>query len=176
MSQKQSSLFDPVFMDHADYDRIAALVYKSYPKACILMIDRVVNPALAERFVAARAADPDAQEVIAYHGTKGANIALIAAGGFRADLNRTSAYGLGTYFARDFGYSRNYSDTDADDVSSMYVCRILVGKKVRAPAGRPIPDGYDTGVDTPTNPSIYVVPNDNRAVPEFLVRFHKNAA
>ncbi len=160
-------------MSDPDYDRLAKIVYASYPKACILMIDRIQNPELLERYEARRAAMADPNEQQVYHGTKSSSIHSIAKNGFLSNMNKTSAYGLGTYFARDFGYSYNYSDTDSDGISNMFFCKILAGKTVVGTANARVPKGVDSFVNTERNPSIFVIPEDHRTLPEFLVRYHK---
>lgn len=168
--------FEPVLMDHPDYDRITKIVYASYPNACILMIDRINNPTLQAAYTAKRDAAGGAQsanERQVYHGTKSRFIHSIATKGFLASLNTVSAHGKGTYFARDFGYSRDYSDTDEDGISNMFLCKILAGKMEVAGGRMNVPEGVDTFVNTLPNPSIYVVPEDARTLPEFLVRYHK---
>lgn len=168
--------FEPIFMDNPDYDRLVKIVYASYPNACILMLDRIVNPELQARYEAARAAmGADANEKQVYHGSRSGAIAAIAQEGFKAQLNRTSAYGLGSYFARDFAYSRNYSNTDANGVSNMFFCNILAGKVCQSDPNQAIPAAFDTGVDNVKRPSIYVVRDDAKALPVYLVRFHKTA-
>ena len=169
------NVFEPVFMSDPDYDRIAKIVYASYPKACILMIDRIKNKTLRDRYEARRAEMDESNERLVYHGTKAKFIHSIAEGGFLAELNKTSAHGLGTYFARDFGYSRDYSDTDANGISNMFFCRILAGRMAKGIPSKPVPKGADSFVDDMKNPGIYVIPEDARTLPEFLVRFHKTA-
>ena len=172
-----SELFEPIFMSDPDYDAIVKVVYASYPKACILMLDRIKNPELTARYEAAKEALGSGVTTIrVYHGTKQSNIGKIASTGFKAALNRTSAYGLGTYFAANFGYSRNYTDMDEDGISSMFICDILVKNKTTCAASTPIPPKYDTAVDNPSKPTIYVKRDDDQTLPVYLVRFHKTAA
>lgn len=171
-------LFEPIFMDNPDYDRIVKIVYASYPNACVLMLDRVNNPELTARYEAAKAAlGPDGvQEVQVYHGTKDERISAIAQNGFKISHNARSAYGRGTYFASQFVISKDYTNVDKDDISHMFICRLAMkdvalwnGSKAEASAA-------DTFVNAVTNPTIYVARRDELCIPMYLVRFYRNAA
>jgi hypothetical protein len=174
---KSATLFEPIFMDNPDYDRIVKIVYASYPNACVLMLDRVQNPALEARYEGGKAAlggpAEGVKEVQVYHGTKDENIASIARSGFMISANTRSAYGRGTYFASNFATSKDYTNVDRDEVSHMFICR-LATKNVEAYA-RNEATAADTFVDNVAKPAIYVARKDDLCIPMYLVRFYRNA-
>lgn len=168
------ALFEPIFMDNPDYDRIVKIVYASYPNACVLMLDRVQNPALEARYEAAKAAlGAGVKEGQVYHGTKDENIASIARSGFMISANTRSAYGRGTYFASNFATSKDYTNVDRDEVSHMFICKLAM-KDVEAYA-RNENSTADTFVDNVAKPAIYVARKDDLCIPMYLVRFYRNA-
>ena len=124
-----------------------------------------------------------------FHGTGAEAIASICRMGFNRSWTtaNATAYGKGTYFARDasYSYSRQYARPDARGVQRMLLARVLVGE-VQPTPGRSdqfVPDlrpgtsvRYDStvgllGKDTLADPSIYVTYHDGQAYPEYLIRF-----
>ena len=91
------------------------------------------------------------------------------------------AYGNGVYFARDASYSARttYSPPDATGNRYMYLARVLVGEYTTGrqgmitppPKGSDATDVYDTVVDNPTDPTIFVVFYDNQCYPDYLITF-----
>lgn len=90
-----------------------------------------------------------------------------------------TAYGQGVYFAKDAGCSKGY--TDAKDVERcMYLARVLVGNYCKGSSDMKVPPPksssqseilYDSTVDNPANPTIFVVFYDNQCYPEYLITF-----
>ena len=164
------------------YDAIGQSIYDHYPDACVLYIDEVKNDVLYNRYLARKEAMiaqrgiDNVKELCLFHGTKHCNINGIATDGFKAEFNKTSAFGVGTYFSTSARYSKNYMDADRDDVSYMFVCDVLVGKTVQGVAQKRLDMNlYDTGVDNVVKPGMYICPKDDTSYPRYLVAFHKNA-
>jgi Poly(ADP-ribose) polymerase catalytic domain len=96
-------------------------------------------------------------------------------------LHAATAYGKGVYFARDFFYSSHdqYSPPDRNKIKYVFQCRVLTGQFVLGFPDfvePPIRDKktsvlYDTVVDHPKCPSIFVVFHDAQAYPEYIVSF-----
>lgn len=90
-----------------------------------------------------------------------------------------AAYGNGTYFALNARYSSSntYSVPNAQGHKHMYLCRVLTGDYTRGVGGMIVPpaknanDLYDTVVDNPNAPTIFVVFRDDNAYPEYLITF-----
>lgn len=91
-----------------------------------------------------------------------------------------AAYGNGTYFALNASYSSHntYSVPNAQGQKHMYLCRVLTGDYTKGVGGMIVPpaknancDLYDTVVDNPNAPTIFVVFRDDNAYPEYLIAF-----
>ena len=90
-------------------------------------------------------------------------------------------YGNGVYFARDASYSAQskYSPPDGNGSRYMYLARVLVGEYAAGRQGMITPpakgsdatDAYDSVVDSPGNPKIFVVFYDSQCYPDYLVTF-----
>lgn len=84
---------------------------------------------------------------------------------------------IGSYFARDAKYSHNY--TGDSSTRCMFICRVLVGDHIIGNSSYlrpPSKDGgdaifYDSCVDNPNNPSIFVVFEKHQIYPEYLVKY-----
>ena len=164
------------------YLNIESDVRKTYPNSCVLYVDELLNDILTSRYNGRKQAMinirgvHNIQELRLFHGTKACNINSIAENGFLSRTNTRSAYGIGTYFSTAAGYSKDYTDTDNDDVSYMFVCDVLVGR-CAVGCGNKILDteAYDNFVNRSNDPTIYICPHDDACVPRYLVAFHKNA-
>ena len=86
-------------------------------------------------------------------------------------------YGKGVYFARDASKSLPYADP-AGGQRYMYVARVLFGRycqgerEMKAPP--PINSTgrlYDSTVDKPVDPEIFVIFHDTQCYPEYLITF-----
>jgi poly [ADP-ribose] polymerase 10/14/15 len=121
-----------------------------------------------------------------FHGTSSCSIEAIAHQGFNrifaADAN-AAVLGKGVYFAGRANYSaqERYSAPDALGNQKMFICRVAVGRYTKgnktmkvAPPLDPKKNKhllFDTLVDDPTNPTIFVVMSDSQAYPEYVVTF-----
>lgn len=168
-----------VEMSEKLYDEISARVRATYPNSCIVWIEENINPLLRAQYKARRdeiaKRVPGSKEVQFFHGTREENINSILAGGFDATLNKTSAYGKGTYFARDAQYSWSYMHPGKEQISYMFLCDVVLGKQHLGQANTQIPAGFDSFVDNVGNPSIVVTPYNDGAFPHYIIAFHKSA-
>jgi hypothetical protein len=168
--------FRPVFMDNKQYDVISNLIYKSYPQACILYIDEVINRSLELAFedrkkvIASNRGLVDVQQL--FHGTKEEHINAIAKWGFDPTLNKRAVYGYGVYFARDASYSKEYMHaSERGKPTYMFLADVLIGvKKTGGLKGDPMCDNNgDAGGAIVT--TVY----SDGAYPRYIIAFHKEA-
>jgi hypothetical protein len=167
-------LSDPI------YELLTKEILKTYPKACVLWIEKNVNPPLLAAYEQCkeeiRAKRDRVDERMLFHGTSEAAMQNIIVYGFDTRRNKTSAYGKGTYFARDAVYSRDYAPSSKDEISYMMYCRVAVCVCACYSSGQPIQTSiHDNSVNRMTDPSIFVTPYDHGAFPEYVIAFHRNA-
>uniref|UniRef100_F6TYG6 Poly [ADP-ribose] polymerase n=1 Tax=Ornithorhynchus anatinus TaxID=9258 RepID=F6TYG6_ORNAN len=118
-----------------------------------------------------------------YHGTSAQAVPEICLHGFSRNFCGLNAalYGQGVYFAVQAGLSvqDRYSPCDAQGHKAVFVARVLTGEYtagkpgLRAPPLRRAtgnaPLRYDSVVDCPRQPSIFVIFHDTRRCPAFLI-------
>jgi len=92
-------------------------------------------------------------------------------------------YGRGVYFATQFSLSacNTYAVPDMSGNKHVYLSRVLTGEYTNGkqtyvvPPQKPGTTGasnrYDSVVDTPTAPTIFVIFSDTQAYPEYLIIF-----
>lgn len=163
------------------YDEIGAMIKRSYVNACILWLDEVHNPVLQERYEAYKE-DLKAkrggaiQELLLFHGTNEHAINAIARDGFDHTMNTVSAYGKGTYFAKEALMSTYYSKSGHNDISFMFICKVACHTACQGSQNKVIDTTkYDHAVNNIHAPTIYAIPDDDAAVPVYIVAFYKNA-
>lgn len=173
------SFCTPLPVGDPEYSKITELVLKSYPRACITMIDKYENPKLREAYEGWREelrAQHYDQEYTVYHGTRQQCVEGICKRGFLPEAGRVMAQGFGIYFAAHFGTSWNYTNTGAEDkdpMSYIFICKILPGRIDVALADRKPSPGYHSRADNPAGPKVFAIPEGRMMIPEYLVRFHK---
>jgi len=175
MSLVNIPLSDPIF------DEVADMIRRSYNNACILWLDEVRNPLLQERYETYKEelrakCGTGVQELLLFHGTKEYSINAIVRDGFDHTMNTTSAYGKGTYFAKEALLSTHYSKSGHDDISFMFVCKFACHTPCIGSTNKVIDTTkYDYAVNNIQSPTIYAIPNDDAALPVYVVAFYKNA-
>ena len=170
---KKMATFEPVSLSSKTYDELVIIVRQSFRDACILYIDKIINPVLLLAFEQRKAdfllkgVDPNEQQL--FHGTKSHSVKSICDNGYKAVLNKVSAFGKGTYFSSAGSYSKNFADTTGHEESFMFVNRVLLGAKTTS-----VNRTYtgDSGGDGDT---IFVCKYDDACLPEYVICFHKNA-
>ena len=117
-----------------------------------------------------------------FHGTGNEEVMkLIETEGFRKEFNKTSKYGKGTYFARDAKYSMNYSSRNYNGVMKMFQCKVICGESIIGDSSYDLKNWpkkdngliYDTLVDDEWNKSIFVIHENVRAYPMFVIHFKR---
>jgi len=171
-------------LSNKKYDDIAGSIRKSFPNSCILWIDQVSNPELEAEHdrlfedLKAKRGPEQVKKLELFHGTTEYAVSAICKEGFDVSRNTTSAYGKGTYFAKDASYSFSYSQkgtTTRDEIVYMLVCSVIVGVCCQGTSGMVLDTGVaDTMVNNTAAPIIYVTPYDKGGIPKYVVAFHKN--
>ena len=165
--------FEPVSLSSKTYDELLNIVRQSFKNACILYIDKIINPHLIRAFETRRAefisrdVDPNEQQL--FHGTKSDAVQSICMNGYKAEFNKVSAYGRGTYFSSAGSYSKNYADVTGGGESFMFVNRVLLGEN------RVSVNGHYEGDSGGDGRTIFVCKYDDACLPEYVICFHKNA-
>lgn len=168
-------------LSDARFDTVAGYVTASYPNACVLWVDALENEALEEAFSSrlvqmCQHSDSPVAEQLLFHGTSKKNVEPIVEMGFDSGLNERSAFGVGTYLARDAAMSMRYAPPDTRGVQFMFICRALVGRMVQGITNMRLDDPCVVAVDSPSNPRIFVVPDGSMILPTFVVAFHPSSS
>ena len=86
-------------------------------------------------------------------------------------------YGKGVYFAKEAHYSHRYATPDVQGKRHIYMSRVLTGHYVQGNGNMLVAPNrsgsipYDSVVDNPGNPSIFVIFSDTTAYPEYLITY-----
>ncbi|KAF3704960.1 Poly [ADP-ribose] polymerase 12 [Channa argus] len=186
-TQVPTTGYKPVSLERtsAEFKEIEALFCKTMRGFDIVKLERIQNKALWEVFQWQRNQMKNNKSVHSvmekklFHGTDSKYVDAICSTNFDWRICGThgTAFGKGSYFARDAKYSHNY--TSDSDVKSMFVSRVLVGDFTKGSSDYrrpPSKDGgdinfYDSCVDDVTNPSIFVVFEKHQIYPEYLLQY-----
>uniref|UniRef100_A0A672SMR9 Poly [ADP-ribose] polymerase 12-like n=1 Tax=Sinocyclocheilus grahami TaxID=75366 RepID=A0A672SMR9_SINGR len=169
----------------AEYIKIKELFSRTMVGFRILKIERIQNKALWEvyqwqkDFMKKNNGGRDVTEKQLFHGTDSTHLDAICRNNFDWRICGThgTAYGKGSYFARDAKYSHSY--TKGSGTRSMFVCRILVGSYTKGESSYlrpPSKDGgdtvfYDSCVNDVFDPSVFVVFEKHQIYPEYLIEY-----
>ena len=168
-----------VEMSDPVYNVISSRIRASFPNSCICWIEETINPTLKEAYdkrAIAISKDGPINELQLFHGTKEEAVNSIVSNGFDPAYNKTSAYGKGTYFAKNASYSFSYMQPNQNGISFMFLCDVLLGRSCVGSSNLEIDTTkYDSAVDTLVKPSIVVTPYADGAYPRYIIAFHKNA-
>ncbi|KAG9330437.1 hypothetical protein JZ751_025342, partial [Albula glossodonta] len=175
----------PLQYSSSEYQKILALFSQTMARFNIHRIERIQNKSLWEVFqwqkdqMKKHNAGKNANEKLLFHGTDSKHIDAICRENFDWRICGThgTAYGKGSYFARDAKYSHGY--TSSSGAKTMFVCRVLVGSYTKGNSSYlrpPSKDGgdvlfYDSCVDDIHNPSIFVVFEKHQVYPEYLLHY-----
>ncbi|XP_078259729.1 protein mono-ADP-ribosyltransferase PARP12-like [Rhinoraja longicauda] len=168
-----------------EYKQVQSLFQRTMMKSVIQKMERIQNLALWEVYewqmdqMKKKNNGKDVVEKQLFHGTNTSTIDAICQQNFdwRICGAHGTAYGKGSYFARDSSYSHNYCQTEKN--MTMIVARVLVGEFVRGKSSclrPPLRDGtkngfYDSCVDNVSNPSIFVIFEKHQIYPEYLIKY-----
>ncbi|XP_071360893.1 protein mono-ADP-ribosyltransferase PARP12 isoform X2 [Trachinotus anak] len=175
----------PLSKSMKDHDMIEMLFKRTLPQSKINSIKRIQNPSLWKVFqwqkdqMKVRNGGTDVNQLYLFHGTDESLIEAICEQNFdwRMCGVHGTAYGKGSYFARDASYSDRYASIKRSQNKIMFVALVLVGEYSRGRSNfvRPPPkDGrtlYDSCVDSESNPSIYVVFEKQQIYPEYVIDY-----
>jgi poly [ADP-ribose] polymerase 7/11/12/13 len=169
----------PLKLSDPKFDKIVCQITKSYPKSCVLWIDEIENDMLFARYCQKKEQlskmYSEIEELQMFHGTKMHCIDSICEQGFKSELNVSSAYGKGTYFATDAAISRGYMQSDSD-IIYMFLADIVIGKKycyITSQKNKNLTIG-ECYVNMIPKSTIFVVPEDDSIYPRYIIAFHKN--
>ncbi|XP_062374300.1 protein mono-ADP-ribosyltransferase PARP12 isoform X2 [Sardina pilchardus] len=172
-----------------EYNRMVALFNTTMRGFNIVSIERIQNKALWEVFqwqkdlMKKNNSGRNVVEKELFHGTDSKYVDAICHNNFDWRICGThgTAYGKGSYFARDAKYSHSY--TNLSPTRILFVCRVLVGDFTRGHTSylRPPSKGsgdtvfYDSCVDSLLDPSIYVIFERHQVYPEYLIKYEERA-
>ncbi|XP_033880679.3 protein mono-ADP-ribosyltransferase TIPARP-like [Acipenser ruthenus] len=118
-----------------------------------------------------------------FHGTTTDAVDRICKNNFdpRVSGKNGSVYGRGSYFAQNASYSNDFAKPTKDGFQYMFLAKVLVGKKDTGKSGynRPPPllpenpksDLYDSCVNNPTDPTIFVIFDSCQCYPYYLIKY-----
>ncbi|XP_078138058.1 protein mono-ADP-ribosyltransferase PARP12-like [Centroberyx gerrardi] len=174
----------------AEYQEIESLFRNTMRDFDIVQIERIQNKALWEVFewqkdrMKKNNSGRNVTERKLFHGTDSKHVDAICLDNFDWRICGThgTAFGKGSYFARDAKYSHRY--TGQSDVRSMFVSRVLVGDFTRGYSDYlrpPSKDGgdtrfYDSCVDDVRDPSIFVMFEKHQIYPEYLLQYKEKTS
>lgn len=169
-----------------EYNMIEMLFKSTMPQSTIKKIQRIQNPSLWKVFqwqkeqMKERNGGKPVNEQYLFHGTDESLIEAICEQNFdwRMCGVHGTAYGKGSYFARDASYSDRYTNVKRCLKKTMFAALVLVGEYTRGSSSyvRPPAKGngktlYDSCVDRKSNPSIFVVFEKQQIYPEYLIEY-----
>uniref|UniRef100_A0A3Q1FPB5 Poly (ADP-ribose) polymerase family, member 12a n=1 Tax=Acanthochromis polyacanthus TaxID=80966 RepID=A0A3Q1FPB5_9TELE len=169
-----------------EHNRIEMLFKLTMPQGKISSIQRIQNPSLWKVFQWQKDQMKDrnggnlVNEQYLFHGTDESLIEAICEQNFdwRMCGVHGTAYGKGSYFAKDASYSDRYAKIRGTPNKIMFVALVLVGEYTKGKSSyvRPPPKGgswtlYDSCVDSESNPSIYVIFDKQQIYPEYLINY-----
>ncbi|XP_004570821.2 protein mono-ADP-ribosyltransferase PARP12 [Maylandia zebra] len=168
-----------------DYNLIESLFRSTMPVKKINSIQRIQNPSLwrvfqwqKEQMKGRNGGDPSMMYL--FHGTDESLMEAICEQNFdwRMCGVHGTAYGKGSYFAKDASYSDRYASVRATPNKIMFVALVLVGDYtkgrstyVRPPLKSNGRTFYDSCVDSENKPSIYVVFEKQQIYPEYIINY-----
>jgi hypothetical protein len=180
----------PVLSGCAEWQAIEAQMKATMPASAITKLERVQNVMLweyycmrKERMARLGAGQPPA-EVKLWHGTSQTDPKLIyedEADGFMMQYCRSGMWGRGLYFAQNASYSGGaYAHTCDDGTKCVLYASLLSGDEthvmphngslVRCP-DKPGGGRYDTVTGDTGGSKVYIVYENGRAYPEYLVTY-----
>lgn len=145
-------------VSNSEKDLIYQRIKESYPTSTICWIEKINNQMLEQRYTNHKKTSRANTELQLFHGTNEENIAPIMENGFDPTKNKRSAYGKGTYFARNAMISMGYV-SGRDDILFMFLCDVLI----------------DAETIIEESVGIYVSPNKSASIPRYVITFHKTA-
>jgi hypothetical protein len=163
-------------MSEPIFDKLCDNIYQTFPKACIIWIEEIINPELQALYESYKLTINPPNEKRLFHGTLDTVAHIIAKEGFDPTLNKTSAFGKGVYFSTQASYSSAYCKrTHGAEMAYMLVCDVITGKVGQGKANQPIPVTFNSVTNTLRHPSMYIVNKKEAALPRYLIVFYPDA-
>ncbi|XP_049678154.1 protein mono-ADP-ribosyltransferase PARP12-like isoform X1 [Accipiter gentilis] len=169
-----------------EYGKIKRLFEKTMKDYYIHQLQRIQNPTLWQVFQWQKLQmkklnkSKQVDERLLFHGTSPSHMPAICEQNFDWRICGThgTMFGRGSYFARDASYSHDYCSSHSGRYS-MFVARVLVGDFVQGDPEylRPPPRAsnsnrlYDSCVDDPTDPSIFVIFEKHQIYPAYILEY-----
>ncbi|XP_016431304.1 poly [ADP-ribose] polymerase 12-like [Sinocyclocheilus rhinocerous] len=167
---------------HRDYVRVHERFSQTLRGFTVRRIERVQNRELWEDFMLKkeRMKITNKQEKfgdrLLFHATESSLVEAACLRNVDFETSDTAAYGQGIYLSKDARYWIEREDGCATRL--MFACRVLVGYYTRGAARFRHPPAkntegslYDSCVDNPRDPSVFVVFDRCQIYPEFLITF-----
>ncbi|XP_065537076.1 protein mono-ADP-ribosyltransferase PARP12 [Lathamus discolor] len=172
-----------------EYSKIKNLFEKTMKDYCIHRLQRIQNPTLWQVFqwqkeqMKKLSKSELVDERLLFHGTNPSHMPAICEQNFDWRMCGThgTMYGKGSYFARDASYSHKFCSSQSGSYS-MFVANVLVGDFVQGNPKHlrpPLRDSnsnrlYDSCVDDPTDPSIFVIFEKHQIYPAYILEYNNN--
>ncbi|KFO75904.1 Poly [ADP-ribose] polymerase 12, partial [Cuculus canorus] len=169
-----------------EYRKIKRLFEKTMKDYLIHRLQRIQNPTLWQVFQWQKEqmkklnTSKSVDKRLLFHGTNPSHMSAICEQNFdwRICGIHGTMYGKGSYFARDASYAHQYCSSNSG-VYSMFVAHVLVGDFVQGNAeySRPPPRHgnsnrlYDSCVNDPTDPSIFVIFEKHQIYPAYILEY-----
>ncbi|NWH78067.1 PAR12 polymerase, partial [Piaya cayana] len=173
-----------------EYINIKCLFEKTMKNYIIHQLQRIQNPTLWQVFQWQKEQmkklnkSKSVDERFLFHGTDLCHMSAICEQNFdwRICGIHGTTYGKGSYFARDASYAHQYCSSP-NDVYIMFVAQVLVGDFVEGDSeySRPPPRCsnsnrlYDSCVNDPTDPSIFVIFEKHQIYPAYILEYSSKA-
>ena len=118
-----------------------------------------------------------------FHGTSPGTVEAICKQNFDWRLHGKNAtkFGEGSYFAVNASYSHAYATKDTNLSQFMFLAKVLVGSYTKGHSSyrrppqkdpsNPASDLYDSCVDNPLNPTIFVVFDTDQFYPDYIIKY-----
>ncbi|XP_028584451.2 protein mono-ADP-ribosyltransferase PARP12-like isoform X3 [Podarcis muralis] len=172
-----------------EYTKIETLFQKTMSNYAIDKLKRIQNPSLWQIFqwqkeqMKKKNGGKAVDERLLFHGTNPSSLEAICSDNFDWRICGTNgtAYGKGSYFARDASYSHHYCPRDTT-VKAMFVAQVLVGDFVVGNAAYTRPpekssgmiNCYDSCVNDVADPSIFVIFEKPQIYPAYLICYRED--
>jgi len=179
--QKSDLEIIEVVKSSAEWVKIENQIKETIPAAKIIRVQRVQNLSQWEKYCflkdrISRKIGTDVNELHLFHGSNTNMPSLIYTGddGFDMRYSSQGMWGRASYFAKNASYSYNFSYKLPDKSLQMFLAVVTVGNNQHIPSDKSIikpADGYDS-VSGETNFSVvYMVYENGRAYPEYLITY-----
>uniref|UniRef100_A0A8C6Y7H5 Poly(ADP-ribose) polymerase family member 12 n=1 Tax=Naja naja TaxID=35670 RepID=A0A8C6Y7H5_NAJNA len=170
----------------SEYIKVQTNFQRTLPRVTILAIKRIQNLSLWEVYqwqkeqMKKANGGKDVDERHLFHGTSKNHVDAICQQNFdwRICGVHGTAYGKGSYFARDAAYSDNYSGVSSS-IKTMFFAKVLVGDFTTGKSSYLRPPAknnqsnlfYNSCVNSLLNPSIFVIFEKHQIYPEYLIEY-----